>query len=501
MAKVSFILHLYQSANMQRFLIAGALLLPVALLPSPVARRLSPVAPDPTLKKEAIASIDRRGAEMAKLSLQVWEFAETALRESHSSAVLADYAESQGFRVTRGVGGLPTAFTAEFGSGKPIIGIMGEYDALPGISNKALPEKTPLLAGAPGHGCGHNLFGVASLGAAAAIKDLIAAGKLKGTVRFYGTPAEESVGGKVYMAREGLFKDIDVMLVWHPAFDTEADVRSSQAIIDFIVEFKGKTAHAAGDPWNGRSAADGAEAFVHGVNLLREHVKPSVRMHYVIQEAGKVPNVVPDYAKVWMWVRDSKTDGAEQVLTRVRDIAEGAGKIAGVESKLTVQAGDYHILVNYAGARLLHRNMSALPRITYTEDEQLFARAVQKAAGVPEKGMVDSLNALKPPGLEPGGGSTDVGDVSWLVPTLHFSLTTAPFGVPWHAWPVVASSGHTIGQKGMMQAARVIATTAIDLFQDATTRDAIVSEFRKSTEGFVYKPYIPAGPAPIPAPR
>jgi aminobenzoyl-glutamate utilization protein B len=484
---------------MRRVALVGALLLPFAIGFGPLASSPWPLAQEQELKKEAIAAIDRRSAEMAKLSFQVWEFAETALREQKSAALLADYAESQGFRVTRGVGGLPTAFTAEFGQGKPIIGIMGEYDALPGISNKALPEKTPLLAGAPGHGCGHNLFGVASLGAAAAIKDLIAAGKLKGTVRFYGTPAEESVGGKVYMAREGLFKDVDVMLVWHPAFETEADVRSSQAIIDFVVEFRGKTAHAAGDPWNGRSAADGAEAFIHGVNLLREHVKPSVRMHYVIQQAGNVPNVVPDYAKVWMWVRDSKTEGADQVLTRVRDIAQGAGLVAGVESKLTVQAGDYHILVNYAGARLLHRNMSALAPITYTADEQLFARAMQKAAGVPEKGMVDSLNTLKPPGLEPDGGSTDVGDVSWLVPTLHFSQTTAPYGVPWHAWTVVASSGHSIGQKGMMQAARVIATTAIDLFQDASTRDEIVAEFRKSTEGFTYKPYIPPGPPPIPA--
>src|SRR5262245_19612837 len=311
---------------MHRLVLAVALLLPAIPNPSSVDRRPSTV--DPALKKEAIASIDRRGAEMAKLSLQVWEFAETALRESRSSAALADYAEAQGFRVTRGVGGLPTAFTAEFGSGKPIIGIMGEYDALPGISNKALPEKTPLLAGAAGRGCGHNLFGVASLGAASAIKDLIATGKLKGTVRFYGTPAEESVGGKVYMAREGLFKDIDVMLVWHPAYETEADVKSTQAIIDFTVEFRGKTAHAAGDPWNGRSAADGAEAFVHGVNLLREHVMPSVRMHYVIQQAGNVPNVVPDYAKVWMWVRDSKTEGADQLLGRVREIAQGAGLVA-----------------------------------------------------------------------------------------------------------------------------------------------------------------------------
>ena len=180
--------------------------------------------------------------------------------------MLADYAEKQGFRVTRGVGGLPTAFTAEFGQGKPIIGIMGEYDALPGISNKAAREKSSAAGRRAGHGCGHNLFGVASLGAAAAIKDLIAAGKLKGTVRFYGTPAEESVGGKVYMAREGLFRDVDVMLVWHPDDETVADVGSSQAIIDFIVEFRGKTAHAAADPWNGRSAADGAEAFLHGVN-------------------------------------------------------------------------------------------------------------------------------------------------------------------------------------------------------------------------------------------
>lgn len=476
---------------MRRFVIAGVLLLPVARNPSPVAQT-------PELKREALAGVDRRSAEMAALSLQVWEFAETALRETRSSAVLADYAEKQGFRVTRGVAGMPTAFTAEFGQGRPIIGIMGEYDALPGISNKAVPEKTPLAAGAPGHGCGHNLFGVASLGAASAIKDLIAAGKLRGTVRFYGTPAEESVGGKVYMAREGLFRDVDLMLVWHPEFRTVADVRSTQAIIDFLVEFRGKTAHAAADPWNARSAADGAEAFVHGVNLLREHVKPSVRMHYVIQQAGNVPNVVPDYAKVWMWVRDSKTDGAELVLNRVREIAQGAGLVAGVETKLTVQAGDYHLLVNYTGAKLLHQNMSALPPMSYTEDEQLFARAMQRAAGVPERGMDPSVKPLDPEGLEPEGGSTDVGDVSWLVPTLHFSLTTAPYGVPWHAWPVVASSGHTIGQKGMMQAARVIATTAIDLFQDPKLRDAITAEFKTKTQGFVYKPYVPAGPPPVP---
>ena len=243
---------------------------------------------------------------------------------------------------------------------------MGEYDALPGLSQKVQTTREPHTPGAAGHGCGHNLFGVASLGAAVAIKDLIASGALKGTVRFYGTPAEESVGGKVYMARDGVFKDVDVMLVWHPDDEIAADVKSSQAIIDFIVEFRGSTAHAAFDPWNGRSAADGVEAFVHGVNLLREHVSPSVRMHYTIAEAGDVPNVVADYAKVWMWVRDSKSEGADLVLDRVREIARGAGEIAGVESKVTVQAGDYDILVNYAGAKLLHDNLVALGPISHT---------------------------------------------------------------------------------------------------------------------------------------
>lgn len=450
------------------------------------------------LKKEAVALVDQRMANMVKLSDQVWGFAETALRETKSAALLADHAEEQGFRVTRGVAGMPTAFTAEYGSGKPVIGIMGEYDALPGISNKAEPNKVPLLAGAPGHGCGHNLFGVASLGAASAIKDLIAAGKLKGTIRFYGTPAEESVGGKVYMAREGVFRDVDVMLAWHPADRTRADAVSTQAIIDFTVEFRGKTAHAAFDPWNARSALDGVEAFLHGVNLLREHVRPTVRMHYVIQKGGDVPNVVADYAKVWMWVRDSKSAGAEEVLERVKSIAQGAGLIAGVEAELKVQAGDYEILVNRAGTMLLDRNLRWLGPVTYTAEEQEFAKAIQRATGKPEKGADGSVQPLEPFGKEPEGGSTDVGDVSWLVPTLHFSVATAPLETPWHAWPVVASSGMSIGHKGMMQAAKTLAITAVDLFQDAKTRGEIQAEFAQETKGFVYKPYIPPGPPPIP---
>jgi aminobenzoyl-glutamate utilization protein B len=454
---------------------------------------------DVKTKREAVALVERRAQDLIALSDQVWGFAETALRETKSAAALADYAEKQGFRVTRGVAGMPTAFTAEYGSGRPIIGIMGEYDALPGLSQKTEPARTPLLANAPGHGCGHNLFGAASLGAAAAVKDLIDQKKLTGTVRFYGTPAEESVGGKVYMVREGAFKDVDVMLVWHPGDRTVADNGSSQAIVDFIVEFRGRTAHAAFDPWNARSAADAIEAFTHGVNLLREHVRPTVRMHYTVQRAGDVPNVVPDYAKIWMWVRDSKTAGITPVLDRVKEIAEGAAKIAGVESTLTIQAGDYEMLVNHTGARLLDRNLKWLGPITYTAAEQEFARAIQRAVSIPEKGVVGEPQPLKEPApAEPEGGSTDVGDVSWVVPTLHFSATTGVWNSPWHAWPVVATGGMSIGHKGMLHAAKTIAVTAVDLFQDQKLRDAIRAEFAEQTRGFVYKPWVPAGPPPIP---
>lgn len=449
-------------------------------------------------KEAAVAAIEKRKADLIRLSDQVWAYAETALREHKSAKLLADYAEQQGFTVTRGVAGMPTAFVASYGSGAPVIGIMGEYDALPGISQKAEPARAPLAEGAAGHGCGHNLFGAASLGAAIAIKEMIASGQLKGTVKFFGTPAEESVGGKVYMIREGVFQGVDVMLAWHPADETRADTESSQAIVDFIVEFRGKAAHAAADPWNGRSALDGAELFLNGVNMLREHVKPTVRMHYTIQRGGEVPNVIPEYAKVWMWVRDSKRAGVEETLARVRDVARGAALMAGVESTLTIQAGDYEMLNNMVGARLLDANLRWLGPIQYTEAEQNFAREIQRATGKPPEGLDGSIQPLKENPGDPEGGSTDVGDVSWVVPTLHFSLTTAPKDTPWHSWAVVASGGMSIGHKGMMHASKTLAITMADLFEDAELRRAIRAEFDKATSGHVYQPYIPPGPPPIP---
>jgi aminobenzoyl-glutamate utilization protein B len=458
---------------------------------------LSAGATDSKIKEEAVGAIEKRKAEMIKLSDQIWAFAETALREHKSSKALGDYAEQQGFKVERGVAGMPTAFIASYGQGRPVIGILGEFDALPGISQKASPVKEPLEVGAPGHGCGHNLFGVASLGAAIAVKELIAAGKLKGTIRFYGTPAEEAGSGKAYMTRDGLFKDLDVCLAWHPATATQADVDSTQALVDFIVEFKGKAAHAALDPWNGRSAVDGLEAFTHGVNMLREHVKPTVRIHYAILKGGDVPNVVPEYAKVWCWARDSKRAGVEPVLQRLREIAEGAARIAGVESKFTIQSGCYEILVNLTGAKLLQQNLEWLGPIKYTEQEQEFARAIQRATGTEQKGLDGEIKPLKAPKPDPPGGSTDVGDVSWVVPTLHLSVTTAPESA-WHAWPVVACGGMSIGHKGMILASKTLAATMVDLFEDAKALEAIQAEFKEKTKGFVYKPYVSDGPPPVP---
>ena len=449
-------------------------------------------------KEEAVASIESHKTELTNISDQIWRFAETALRETRSSKVLADYAEKQGFEVKRGVAGMPTAFIASYGQGRPIIGILGEYDALPGISQKAQSVKEALEAGSAGHGCGHNLFGTASLGAAVAVKELIAAGKLKGTVRFYGTPAEESIGGKIYMARDGMFNDLDVCLAWHPDDRIRADVDSTQAIVDFIVEFKGKAAHAAADPWNGRSAVAALEFFTTGLNRMREFVKPTVRMHYTIQKGGDVPNVVPEYARVWCWLRDSKRAGVEELLARARKIAEGAALMAGVESKLTVQGGDYELLVNLTGEKIIHSNLTWLGPIQYTAEEQEFAKTIQRATSVEPTGLNGAVQPFDPPKPDPEGGSTDVGDVSWLVPTLHLSVTTAPEKAPWHAWPVVACGGMSIGHKGMVYAAKALAATMVDLFEDAKTREAIQAEFKKKSKGEVYKPYVPDGPPPVP---
>ncbi|MEI9909561.1 MAG: amidohydrolase [Bacteroidota bacterium] len=449
-------------------------------------------------KSAVLASVEKHQQELIKLSDQVWGFAETAMRETKSAKVLADYAEKQGFKVTRGVAEIPTAFIAEFGSGKPIIGVLGEFDALPGLSQKAQPVKEALVNDAPGHGCGHNMFGAGSLGAALAIKELIATGKLKGTIRFYGTPAEEDIAGKVYMARAGLFNDLDVCLDWHPDYETKANMQSSQAVTDYSISFKGKSAHAASDPWNGRSALDAAELFTTGINFLREHVKPSVRMHYVYTKAGKIPNVIPDEASVWLWIRDSKRSGVAEVTERMNDIAKGAALMAGVQYEIKLNNGLYELLINETGAKALQSNMELVGPVSYTTEELSFADKIMKEYGLEAKGINGQIKPLEVTKADPVGGSTDVGDVSYIVPEITLLTTTAPFEAPWHSWVVVACGGMSIGHKGMLFASKALGTTMVDLFENEKLRQNIKEEFLKRKGKEVWKAMLPEGPPPVP---
>jgi aminobenzoyl-glutamate utilization protein B len=300
------------------------------------------------------------------------------------------------------------------------------------------------------------------------------------------------------MIRAGFFKDLDVCLTWHPDDKTRVSVDGSQAIVDFIVEFSGKTAHAAADPWNGRSAVAALEFFTTGLNRMREFVRPTVRMHYSILNGGDVPNVVPAYARLWCWLRDSKGAGVDQLMVRTRRIAEGAAMMAEVESKLTVQGGDWETLVNLTGEKVMFANLMWLGPILFTPEEQKFAKEIQRATGVDPKGLDGEVKPWAAPKADPEGGSTDVGDVSWIVPTLSMNATTAPVDTPWHAWPVVACGGMSIGHKGLVYAAKSLAATMVDLFEDARTLQAIQAEFREKTKGVAYKPFIPNGPPPVP---
>jgi len=286
------------------------------------------------------------------------------------------------------------------------------------------------------------------------------------------------------------------VLAWHPADETQADMTSSQAMVDLAVEFRGKAAHAAYDPWNARSAVDALELFTHGVNLMREHVRPISRMHYTIVAGGEVPNVVAEYSKAWLWLRDWKRAEVDDLLARVRRLAEGAATMTETVATVTVQGGNWETLVNEAGARLLHSNLLWLGPAVYTEQEQAFARQVQRATGVAETGMFAGVKPLE--GQQAEGGSTDVADVSWVVPTLHVSVATSPLGAPWHAWPVVASGGMSIGHKGLQRAAKVMAATMVDLYEQPEALAAVQSEFKAKKGDTVYVPYIPEGPPPLP---
>ena len=396
---------------------------------------------------------------------------------------------------------MPTAFVASFGTGRPIIGVLAEFDALPGVGNAIVPRKEPREDGLrDGQGCGHNLFGAGSVAAAVAIKRTMEAHGLSGTVRLYGTPAEETVVGKVYMAKAGLFDDLDATLDWHPSLETTVGNQSGQAMNTFEVEFYGQAAHAAADPWNGRSALDAVEMMDYGANMLREHIRPTARIHYVIPNAGEAPNVVPEYARVWYYVRDTARAPVEATYDRLLKIAEGAALATATEYKATLLTGVHALLLNRPLQEAMQANLEFVGGPAFSEEDQLFAKELQAYLGIEEKGLDADPKPLKAEPEPPGGGSTDVAEVSWIAPVVSLSMTTAAAGIPWHSWAASASHGTPGSVKGAEAAAKVLALTGVDLLLNPDLVLEARAFFDEKTEGKPYVSPVPADQKP-PMPR
>ena len=445
------------------------------------------------IKKEIQASVEAQKEQMIATSDAIWEAAETSLEEFKSSQQLKNYALANGFTVTENVADIPTAFMASYGSGRPIIGILGEFDANAGISQKRQPTREARVEGGAGHGCGHNLFGTASIGAAVAIKEQIEKGQLKGTVIFYGTPAEETIFAKVWMARAGVFDQLDVCMDWHPGASIEAGTQSSKALVDFRVKFYGSSSHASSDPWNGKSAVDAMELYTTGLNYYREHILPTSRIHYQIEKAGDVVNVVPDFAQIWTRLRENNREQVDVLYERALKIAEGAALMTGTTHEVKLISGIYEIQVNRTGAEAMQKNLEALGEITYTDEEVAYANTILKETGKPQKGIDGSVHPLRET-LPAQGGSTDVGDVSQIVPTIRMSATVASKGGPWHSWAVVACTGMSIGHKGMIYAAKALAMTMADLYKNPKLVDAVKKDFKDNKVNKTYDPRILPGP-------
>tara|TARA_Y100000816_G_C26079390_1_gene568666 strand:+ start:150 stop:1577 length:1428 start_codon:yes stop_codon:yes gene_type:complete len=445
------------------------------------------------IKKEIKQSIEKQKVNLIKTSDAIWEFAETSLLEFESSKTLIDYARKNGFKVSSGVAGIKTAFTASYGQGRPIIGILGEFDANAGISQKLQPTKEARIPGAAGHGCGHNLFGTASLGAAVAIKEQIEKGNIKGTVIFYGTPAEETIFAKVWMVREGLFDDLDICMDWHPGDNIESGTQSSKALVDFRIKFYGSSSHASSDPWNGKSAVDAMELYANGLNYYREHIKPTSRIHYQIEKAGDVVNVVPDFAQIWTRLRENDRANVDILYERALNIAKGAALMTDTNYEIKLISGIYEIQVNRTGAKIMQENLNSLGEIKYSESEIKYANTILRETGKPENGIDGKVYPLKVT-LPAQGGSTDVGDVSQVVPVIRMSATTAASGGPWHSWAVVACTGMSIGHKGMIYASKALAMTMADLYKSPLLVKKVKNDFLENRKYDKYDPKILPGP-------
>jgi aminobenzoyl-glutamate utilization protein B len=430
------------------------------------------------VKRKIAARIEAKRPEYARISREIWEFAEPGYLEEKSSSLLQKNLEKEGFSIKSGVAEIPMAFVASYGDGRPVVGILAEYDALPGMSQDAVAERKALRENGPGHGCGHNLFGTGSMAAAIAVKEWLAESKNSGTIRLYGTPAEEGGSGKVYMVRAGFFDDVDVVLHWHPGDKNDASAHTTRANRSGKFRFYGVSSHAAGAPERGRSALDGVEAMNYMVNLLREHISTDASIHYVITNGGRAPNIVPDFAEVFYYVRHYETSGLEDVWERVVKAAEGAAKGTGTRVEYEVIHGNYNVLVNEALSKLVDENLRFTGGVKYTAAERVFAEAISKTLGENSKPL-DATEKIEPYEFKKNKGSTDVGDVSWVVPTAGLYTATWVPGTAAHSWQVVAVGGMSIGVKGMMVASKTMALTAIDIFMEPADLEEINKEFKE----------------------
>ena len=461
-----------------------------------------------------IQDTDERLSFIAK---EIWDHPQIALQEEFAARLLAEDLSDAGFSIEWGVGQLPTAFVASWGEGKPILGFLGEYDALPGLSQKVSTVKNPIDQDGPGHGCGHNLYGTACMGAVIALKKAMEAEKIAGTIRFYGCPAEETLLGKTYMARAGVFDDLDAAISWHPGDTNIVWNGSSLALNSFKVNFYGVASHAGGSPHLGRSALDGVMLMDVGVNFLREHVIQEARIHSVITSGGQAPNVVPAFAQVWYFVRAPHRDQVEEIYARVLDIAQGAALMSGTTYEIEFITGCYDLLPNNRLSDLMLEKMQEINDLQFTEQERLFARELQST--FPEGSVDQAFESLKeavsidiepemahnplweqvlphsdtPPEM---GGSTDVGDVSWITPTGQLTTCCWPLGTPGHSWQTVASSGSSIGMKGMLFAAKGMALAGLDLITKPDLLEQAKVEFCQAKKGKDYVSPLSNGSVP-----
>jgi aminobenzoyl-glutamate utilization protein B len=446
----------------------------------------------PRDRARLLERMDDTAPRYGNISRQIWEFAEVGYKEVKSSALLRDELRANGFKIEEKVAGIPTAFIASWGSGEPVVALMGEFDALPELSQDDVSERRPRVDGAPGHGCGHNLFGAAVAFAAIAAKNHMSEHKLAGTIRFYGTPAEEGGGGKVYMARAGAFSGSDVVFTWHPGAENHAGLASSLANINAKFKFRGIASHAAGAPWNGRSALDGVLLMSHALEMMREHVPTETRILYIITKGGAAPNVVPEFAESYVYARHPKMAALDGIWARVIKTAEGAALATETRMEMEIVNSVWDILPNDALTELLDKNLKMVGGVKYTADERGFAeklRATFDLSTAPPLGHEEMI--VPRTEFRPIGGSTDVGDISWQFPTASFVAATWAPGTSAHSWQSTAFSGMSIGRKGMLVAAKTLALSTLDVIYDPAHVKLAREAFERRRAGFTYVSRVP----------